>query len=678
MRTALILLVILLGSCGGSVDEDALRARIREEVLEEQRVERERRNEATHRDAEIPPELPAVDVDRFRVDASTGPHRGATDPVVTIVTFTDYQCPFCRRVQPAIARILDEHPNDVRLVFRNNPLPFHLNAVPAAQAALEAYAQGGDPLFWRMHDLLFENNSALSRADLEGYGRRLGLDASSLSSALNDGRHRDRIDADQAVAARLGARGTPAFFINGRPIMGAQPFDAFDAIVREEIRIAQRLMEGGTPRSQVYARLQQGARAEPVHVAPRDAPPQPRMEPDSAAVYRVPVDGRPQVGPSNALITLVMFSDLQCPFCARVQPTIERLRTTYGRDLRVVHRHNPLVFHRRAMPAAEVAEEVFTRRGGAAFFRFTELCYTHAERNQLEDDDLIRYAAQVGVRARWVRAALADHRHRATVEADQQLANALGARGTPAFFINGRNLRGARPYASFQALIDELLPVARARVASGTRAADLYEALTRDGATTPQLVPARQAPPRPPPDHVYVLPVPAHAPTRGPSSAPVTIQIFSDFQCPFCNRARPTIEQVVSQFGGQVRLVWRDYPLPFHDNAMPAAEAAREVFAQAGNDAFWRYNALLFENQRDLAEGELIRLARTIDGIDASRVQRALSDHRHRAVIEADVAAIEDAGARIGTPSFFINGRHLQGAQPIAVFETAIRRALAP
>lgn len=175
----------------------------------------------------------------------------------------------------------------------------------------------------------------------------------------------------------------------------------------------------------------------------------------------------------------------------------------------------------------------------------------------------------------------------------------------------------------------------------------------------------------------YAVPVPVGAPSRGAASAPLVIQIFSDFQCPFCSRVVPTVERILETYPTQVRIVWRNYPLPFHNNAMPAAEAASEVFAQVGDAGFWPYHDLLFENQRDLGTASLVALAGRVPGVDVGRVGAALSDHRHRAAIEADMAAVTAAGMSIGTPSFLIGDELLSGAQPFEQFQQVIDAHLA-
>lgn len=445
-------------SCGGAPcacpDETALRERIQHAVRAELRSNPA--VAAMRGEPEPEPEgaLPDEEVERVRVDPAGGPRRGAREPLVTLVAFSEFQCPFCARVEPTLARLLETYPNEVRIVWRNYPLPFHQDAQPAAEAAMEAFEQGGDALFWRYHAALFENQQALSRADLLRYGVEVGMNVVELARALDTGAHRAAVQADEALGQRLGIRGTPNFLINGRPLRGAQPYEAFDEVVREELALARRELARGVPRGELYARRMREA---------REAPPLP-----------------PRPAPTAA---------------------------------------------------------------------------------------------------------------------------------------------------------------------------------------------------PPPADTVYAIPVPARAPSRGPANAPVTIQIFSDFQCPFCSRVRPTLDRLLAE-RSDVRLVWRDYPLPFHENAMPAAEAAREVFVQRGNDAFWRFHDLVFENQRQLDTDSLVRLAAQVQGVDATRVRRALEQGTHRAAVRADMRAMDEVRSGVGTPSFLVNGRLVQGAQPIDVFRTAVDRAV--
>jgi protein-disulfide isomerase len=167
--------------------------------------------------------------------------------------------------------------------------------------------------------------------------------------------------------------------------------------------------------------------------------------------------------------------------------------------------------------------------------------------------------------------------------------------------------------------------------------------------------------------------------TRGPAGAPVTIHVVSDFQCPFCSRVEPTLGQLDAANAGQIRWVWHDYPLPFHQNAMPAAEAAREVRRQLGDEAFWRFHDMLFENNRSLDGATIERLAGTMPGLDLAAFRSAMTSHQHEAAVRADMAAVDAAVASgsVGTPCFLINGQWLRGAQPISRFQEAVDGARA-
>src|SRR5262249_16007209 len=151
-----------------------------------------------------------------------------------------------------------------------------------------------------------------------------------------------------------------------------------------------------------------------------------------------------------------------------------------------------------------------------------------------------------------------------------QLASSLGADGTPSFFINGQMFVGAQPLDRFVEFVDDRLAEAREQLAHGVSRGTLYEQLTANGATAPVYLP--DAPdPQDDPRHVYQVRANPNAPSRGPATAHVVLEHFSDFECPFCSRIDPTIQRVIQTYGDRVRVVWRDYPLPFHSHAMLAA-----------------------------------------------------------------------------------------------------------
>ncbi len=175
--------------------------------------------------------LPPYEPPKVAVDA-TGPSRGSASAKVTIVEFSDYECPFCVKAEGTVKEILAAYPEKIRLVYRDFPLPMHSKAPKAAEAAQCASDQGK---FWDMHDRLFAANGKLEISDLKAYAREIGIDGSKFDSCLESGGKAKMVEANRKAGEEAGVTGTPAFFINGRPISGAQPADAFKTIIDQEL-----------------------------------------------------------------------------------------------------------------------------------------------------------------------------------------------------------------------------------------------------------------------------------------------------------------------------------------------------------------------------------------------------------------------------------------------------------
>ena len=173
---------------------------------------------------------------RYAVDLKGAPVRGARDAAVTVVEFSDFECPYCARVSPTLAKIEETYGDQVRIAFKHMPLSVHRRA-PAAHAAAEAAHQQGR--FWEMHDRIFADQRGMSPQRYEAYALELGLDVERFRRDVVAASTRRRVDADAAEAARLGITGTPAFFINGRHLSGAKPFETFQRIIEEELRRAR-------------------------------------------------------------------------------------------------------------------------------------------------------------------------------------------------------------------------------------------------------------------------------------------------------------------------------------------------------------------------------------------------------------------------------------------------------
>ena len=170
------------------------------------------------------------------------PIRGPENAKITIVEYSDFQCPFCGRVEPALKQVVDRYGNDVRIVWRNIPLPFHEHAMDAAEAAFAADAQGK---FWPMHDKLFANQGALDRPSIDKYAADIGLDMAKYKAAMDGHTYKSKIDADMKDGAAAGVNSTPSFFINGQMLSGAQPFPAFKSAIDAELAKANALVAAG-------------------------------------------------------------------------------------------------------------------------------------------------------------------------------------------------------------------------------------------------------------------------------------------------------------------------------------------------------------------------------------------------------------------------------------------------
>ncbi len=170
-------------------------------------------------------------VERIAVEAK-GPSRGPEDAKVTIVEFSDFECPFCSKAHDTVEKVMAAYPGKLRLVFRQFPLPFHPHAAKAAAAALCAHEQGK---FWELHDALFTNQKALEADQVKGYAKALGLDEAKFAQCLDGGQTSKTVEADAAAGKEAGVEGTPAFFINGIFLSGAQPEEEFKRIIDQEL-----------------------------------------------------------------------------------------------------------------------------------------------------------------------------------------------------------------------------------------------------------------------------------------------------------------------------------------------------------------------------------------------------------------------------------------------------------
>ncbi len=165
---------------------------------------------------------------------------------------------------------------------------------------MAANAQGK---FWPMHDKIFANQQKLERADLDKYAEESGLNMARYKAAMDQHQYKNQIEADSKAGAAIGANGTPAFFINGQSVSGAQPFDAFKAVIDKELKHADELLKSGTPMDKLYDKILETLPKTAAAPAPGAAAPAEHVE--------IAVGDAPTKGPKNAPVTLMEFSDFQ-------------------------------------------------------------------------------------------------------------------------------------------------------------------------------------------------------------------------------------------------------------------------------------------------------------------------------------------------------------------------------
>jgi protein-disulfide isomerase len=180
------------------------------------------------------PSLPPAEALKI-IKVTGAPVRGRADAPITIVEYGDFQCPFCKRSRPTLKKILEEYPQQVRIFYKHFPLSFHREAMNAHKASLAAGEQGK---FWEMHDLIFDSPADLSPETMRKHAQQLGLDMAKFDADYKSDAIMAKITADQEEGKKALVRGTPAFFVNGKMISGAQPFEAFkkeiDALLAEK------------------------------------------------------------------------------------------------------------------------------------------------------------------------------------------------------------------------------------------------------------------------------------------------------------------------------------------------------------------------------------------------------------------------------------------------------------
>lgn len=399
---------------------------------------------------------------RFRVEIGDSPTRGPADAPITIVMFSDFECPFCEQAFQTIAALEQQYAGKIRFVYKAMPLNNHEHALLAALVGHSALSQGK---FWEFHDLVF-SGGGIDPQTIERYAAQIGLDLGQVRRELDSLTHASAVRKDLRAAKRLKLSSTPVFFINGRMLPGARPKHIFEHMIEQELSLAERLIDDGIAAAELYDYATQWGYTGIVYA---DA----RPELDEDSVYPVPIGSSPTRGPADAPITIVAFSDFQCPFCARGHETMEELRSLYGDRIRFVFKHFPLPGH----PAGALASRAtFAAAEAGKFWQFHDAVFEFGSR--YDGRDLLAIGNRLGISQVALEQAMTSDNNDAIIEADIDLGIRLGVTGTPAYFINGRPIVGALPLIDFRMLIAEELDRVATATADGVAPERIYEHLT--------------------------------------------------------------------------------------------------------------------------------------------------------------------------------------------------------
>jgi protein-disulfide isomerase len=521
---------------------------------------------------------------------ATMTQRGPETAPITIVEFSDFECPFCARMPPVLDELAKKYPDKVQIVFKHIPLPIHPRSPLAHEAAVAAGDQGK---FWEMHNLLFANQARLNGSDLGQYARDLKLDVARFQAALESHEFRPIVARDMAEANALGVTATPTFFINGRRLLGAQTLATLDATVEE-------ILTGRPPVSTTAT-----------------------VPLDSIDIVSASVRGNP-----SAPITIVEFSDLQCPFCSRANPVLDQVLKKYGDKVRLAFKHYPLDIH----PNAPLAHRAALAAGEQGkFWEMHDALF--ANQSKATQAGIAEIARQLGMDPERLQRDMLNPALDARIQKDKADGDRLGVDGTPTFFINGVRLVGARPLTDFGQIID--------RQTAALLAADPAVALAEQGRAL------------------------------GSHDAKVTVLWFADLRNPLNSEASQLVRQLATDYGQSVRIVFKHSPIR---NRTESAWAYDAALAAAAQGHFWEMEDLLSGDQSIDSIERASALAGQL-GLDVGRFETHLRDRAFRSIVAADAADADRLNVR-GTPTFFVGDERVDGLVSFDALKDVVERHL--
>lgn len=550
------------------------------------------------------------DADRSGTLRPVSSATGAVGPVtapVTIVVFSDFACPYSSEVFFTLEKLEKRYPTELRVIAKQSPLPIHPDAALAHRAALAAGRQGK---FNQMAELLYANQTRQDAPSLRAYARRLKLDPVRFRRDLDSPSLADAVQADIAESHAFGVDQTPTLYINGRQFTGVQTEQTLVALIDKAAASAD-------------------ARAK-----------NPGAEYDAATVdaaLLAEIEAQPTAvqGGANAPITIVEFTDFQCPYCRTAVAPMQQLMAARGREVRWEFRAFPLEFHKDAEPAAEAA---LAAGAQGKFWPMHDLLFAHQA--ALKPADLRTYATMLQLDMKAYDEAIVSHRYAAQIAADRALGARAGVSATPTFLVGGRLIPGAIQLAQLNQLTDAALAQNKVPGAN-TQAATVAASAAHE-------------------EHVIAGPK---------AGAPLTMTWFTDVRSPLAPRQAELVRKLMGQYGERMRVVFKAFPVAAHSDGFLGSAA---LLAAERQGQFWQMYDALADRRDELTRESVLATARAMK-LDLEAFSRALDTAAP--LVAADVAEATQRGIQ-GAPVFFLNTLRVDGLQREAFYTDLADREL--
>lgn len=599
----------------------------------------------------------------YKVELGTSISKGPEDAPVTIINFSDFQCPFSKRSTDAIERIMKNYDGKIRYVYKHFPLGFHKMAKPAALASIAAHQQGK---FWEYYSAMFDDVKKIDADYIVSKAKDIGLDMKKFEIDRNSEQAGKIMQDDIALGSRFGVRGTPTLFINGYKVVGAN-IAKIEELLVTQIAEGEKLKAKGI--KNVYDELIKNGLTKYIP---------PKRKPATVAqdVFKVEIPSHAPVwGNAEADVTLVLIDDFECPFCGRLYTTFEQIKKEYQGKIKIAFVQFPLKFHKKASPAAYAA--IAAGKQGK-FWEMYSILFTKQKEWKAEQDLQKWFEDEAEILELDIQKFKNDMESASVkkiVEDDINFVESFGIRGTPGTFINGRFVSGALPYNSFKQVIDEELKKVEPLKEKGLAGNALYQEIIKNGLSKIPRGESRNE--KADPNKVYEIKLTGKEPLKGKKTAPVTIIEFSEHQCPFCKKGASTVDELIKDYGGKVNLVFKHMPLSFHKEARPAALFTIAVKNLYGDDKFFALSDLLFSRQSEWKNDHIAKFETYSNelGLDWKKIKIEMERPETEMVLKEDMTEASKNSIR-SVPAFFIQGKLISGARSKDQFKVIIDNLL--